>query len=145
MFLSATASGLMPLWTIEYNQRCTQQTGHTRHTCQSYSTRRDRDGVTLTYLLTYLRTHPVIIGEDDVDVDDRSSLVRCQDVPFAVRGAVGDRSVFLALFTTNSAFKPNKGKTYRVRVGVGVVLRRGNVSTGERRTYIRVAEGVNGI
>lgn len=100
---------------------------------QEYSSRSRRR---YAYLLTYLRTHPVIIGEDDVDVDDRSSLVRCQDVPFAVRGAVGDRSVFLALFTTNKTFKPKKGKTYRVRVRVGVVLRRGNVSTGERRTYI---------
>lgn len=59
----------------------------------------------LYVVVTKIYAYPVIIGEDNVNVDDRPSLVRCQDVPFAVRGAVRDRSVVLALFTTNQCIK----------------------------------------
>lgn len=61
----------------------------------------------------------MIIGEDDVDVDDRASLVRCQDVPFTVRGAVRDRSVFLALFVTNKCRISRALRTGKCRQGNG--------------------------
>lgn len=41
----------------------------------------------------------MVVGVDDIHLDDGSPLVRCKDVPLAVRGAVGDVSVVLALKT----------------------------------------------
>lgn len=42
-------------------------------------------------------THPVVVGEDDVDVDDLPGGVLRENIPLAVRGAVDIRVVVAAL------------------------------------------------
>lgn len=45
-------------------------------------------------------THPVVVGEDDVNFDDLSWLVCCEGVPLTGRRAVDDWVVVTALKTT---------------------------------------------
>lgn len=75
-------------------------------------------------------TYPVIIREDDVDVHDGPSLVRCQDVPFAVGGAVHDRVVVPALPKWSKItikyieYKEKRRRQFRTAQGYNGTVRR---------------------
>ena len=45
----------------------------------------------------YLTTHPMVVGYNEFDLDDLSRLVRFEDLPTTVGGAVDVRLVVLAL------------------------------------------------